>query len=118
VLTLLLASLGLYGVLSYRVAQRTPEIGVRMALGARRIEVMGSVLAQSARLTVAGIVLGLAATCAAAGYLSNMLFGITPLNPSTFIVVLIIFAVVTMLASYVPARRAAKVDPLVALRSE
>jgi putative ABC transport system permease protein len=79
---------------------------------------MGSVLSQSARLTVAGIVLGLAASGAAARYLSNMLFGITPVDPSTFIVVLIIFAVVTMLASYVPAQRATKVDPLVALRSE
>jgi predicted permease len=118
VLTLLLASLGLYGVLSYGVAQRTQEIGVRMALGARRIEMIGSVLGQSARLTVAGIVLGLVATSAAAGYLSNMLFGITPLDPSTFIVVSIIFAVVTTLASYVPARRATKVDPFVALRCE
>ena len=118
VLTLLLAALGLYGVLSYGVAQRTQEIGVRIALGARRIEVMGSVLGQSARLTVTGIVLGLIATTAVAGYLSRLLFGVAPLDLSTFIVVLIIFAIVTMLASYLPARRATKVDPLIALRCE
>jgi predicted permease len=117
-LTLLLASLGLYGVLSYGVAQRTQEIGVRMALGARRIEVLRSVLGQSARLTVAGIVLGLIATAAAAGSLSTMLFGITPLDPSTFVLVVAIFAIVTTLAAYVPARRATRVDPLVALRYE
>jgi predicted permease len=117
-LTLLLASLGLYGVLSYGVAQRTQEIGVRMALGARRAEVIGSVLGQSTRLTVAGIGLGLAATIAAAGSLSSMLFGVAPLDPATFVVVVVIFAVVTSLASFVPARRATKVDPLVALRYE
>jgi ABC-type antimicrobial peptide transport system permease subunit len=117
-LTLLLASLGLYGVLSYGVAQRTQEIGVRMALGARRIEVLRSVLGQSARLTIAGIVIGLAATAAVAGYLSNMLFGVTALDPSTFVVVVAIFVIVTTLAAFIPARRATKVDPLVALRYE
>jgi predicted permease len=117
-LTLLLASLGLYGVLSCGVAQRTQEIGVRMALGARRIEVLRSVLGQSTRLTVAGIGFGLVATTAVAGSLSNMLFGITPLDPSTFAVVIVIFVLVTTLAAYLPARRATKVDPLVALRYE
>ena len=117
-LTLLLASLGLYGVLSYGVAQRTQEIGVRMALGARRTEVIGSVLRQSSTLPVAGIALGLAATIAAAGSLSSMLFGVTALDPTTFLVVVVIFAVVTSLASFVPARRATKVDPLIALRYE
>jgi putative ABC transport system permease protein len=118
VLTLLLASLGLYGVLSYGVAQRTQEIGVRMALGARRVEVLRWVLGQSARLTVTGIGLGLVAIAAAAGYLSAMLFGVTRLDPATFAVVVTMFAVVTTLASYVPARRATKVDPLIALRYE
>jgi predicted permease len=117
-LTLLLASLGLYGVLSYGVARQTQEIGVRMALGARRLQVMRSVLGQSARLTIAGITLGLVAATAAAGYLSTMLFGVTPRDPWTFISVLIIFAAVTTLAAFVPARRATAVDPVLALRHE
>ena len=117
-LTLLLAALGLYGVLSYGVARRTQEIGVRMALGARRAEVMGLVLGQSARLPVAGIVLGLIGTAAGARYLAGMLFGVTPLDPWTFVAVALTFAVVATVASYVPARRAASVDPLVALRCE
>ena len=117
-LTLLLASLGLYGVLSYGVARQTQEIGVRMALGARRVEVMRSVLGQSARLTLAGTTLGLVAATAAAGYLSTMLFGVTPRDPWTFISVMIIFATVTTFAAFVPARRATAVDPVLALRHE
>jgi predicted permease len=117
-LTLLLASLGLYGVLSYGVARRTQEIGVRMALGAKRREVMAIVLGQSAKLTIAGIVLGLIAATASVRYLSGMLFGVEPLDPTTFIVVVATFAIVTMLAAYVPARRATTVDPVTALRSE
>ena len=118
VLTLLLASLGLYGVLSYGVSRRTQEIGVRMALGARRTEVMGSVLAQSTRLTAVGIALGLLGAAAVARYLSVMLFGVAPLDPMTFVAVAGTFALVMTLAAYVPARRATRVDPLVALRCE
>jgi len=118
VLTLLVASLGLYGVLSYGVARRTQEIGVRMALGARHVEVIGFVLGQSVRLTVVGIVLGLLGTVAGGRYLSGMLFGVTPLDPTTLSTVCLAFIVVTTLASYIPARRAARVDPLVALRCE
>ena len=117
-LTLLLASLGLYGVLSYGVARQTQEIGVRMALGARRRQVMRSVLGQSARLTIAGITLGLVGATAAAGYLSTMLFGVTPRDPWTFITVSITFAVMTTVAAFVPARRATAVDPVLALRHE
>ena len=117
-LTLLLASLGLYGVLSYGVARRTQEIGVRMALGAKRREVMAIVLGQSARLTIAGIALGLIGAAVSVRYLSGMLFGVEPLDPTTFMVVVATFAIVTMLAAYVPARRATTVDPVVALRSE
>ena len=117
-LTLLLASLGLYGVLSYGVARRTQEIGVRMALGARRADVLTLVGWQSARLTVVGMTLGLLATWVGSRYLSGMLPNVAPLNPATLGVVAVAFAVVTMLASYVPARRATNVDPLVALRSE
>ncbi|HTM26475.1 MAG TPA: ABC transporter permease [Vicinamibacterales bacterium] len=117
-LTLLLASLGLYGVLSYGVARRTQEIGVRMALGARGAEVMLIVLGQSATLTGLGIVLGLLGTVSAARYLSTMLYGITPLDPITLVLVSIVFAVVTTCAAYLPARRATRIDPIVALRCE
>jgi predicted permease len=117
-LTLLLAALGLYGVLSYGVARRTREIGVRMALGARRAEVLGLVGGQSARLTIAGLAIGLAATAAASRYLSGLLFGVTSLDPVSFVLVTIAFVLVTMVASLVPARRATHVDPLVALRCE
>ena len=117
-LTLLLAALGLYGVLSYGVTRRTQEIGVRMALGARRLEVLGLVGGQSARLTVMGVALGLLATGAVSRYLAGMLFGVTPLDPMTFVLVTLAFIVVAMLASYIPARRATNVDPLVALRCE
>jgi predicted permease len=118
VLTLFLASLGLYGVLSYGVARRTNEIGVRMALGARRAEVMRSVLGQSAKLTATGIVLGLIGAASVARYLSGMLFGVTALDPVTFVAVSGTFALVMTLAAYIPARRATRVDPLVALRCE
>jgi len=118
VLTLLLASIGLYGVLSYGVARRTQEIGVRMALGARGAEVMRIVLGQSAKLTIAGIVLGLSATAMVVKYLSGILYGVEPFDRLTFIAVVATFAIVTTLAAFVPARRATKVDPLVALRSE
>jgi putative ABC transport system permease protein len=115
---LLLASLGLYGVLSYGVVRRTQEIGVRMALGARRSEVMGSVLKGSLTLTLAGIVLGLLAAAAVARYLSGMLFGVAPLDPLTFVAVSCTFALVMTVAAYLPARRATRIDPLVALRCE
>ncbi len=117
-LTLLLASLGLYGVLSYGVAQRTQEIGVRMALGATRIEVLRMVLSQSAALTVAGIAFGLIVAAIGGRYVSAMLYGVEPFGTATLLIVLTTFATVTTLAAYVPARRATKVDPLVALRAE
>jgi ABC-type antimicrobial peptide transport system permease subunit len=117
-LTLLLASLGLYGVLSYGVARRTQEIGVRLALGADRREVIRMVLAQSGRLVAVGVVLGLAGTVVGGRYLSRMLFGVAPLDPATLVAVCLAFALVTALASYLPARRATRVDPLVALRYE
>jgi ABC-type antimicrobial peptide transport system permease subunit len=117
-LTLLLASLGLYGVLSYGVTRRTQEIGVRMALGAQPMEVMGSVLAQSLRLTIVGMALGLLGAAAAARYLSGMLFGVASMDPMAFAAVALVFIFVMMLAACVPARRATRVDPLVALRCE
>jgi len=117
-LTLLLASLGLYGVVSYGVERRTQEIGVRLALGAQRSEVLGFVLGQSARLVVVGIVMGLAATAACARLLSGMLIGVTPLDPIAFALVCLAFGCVTIAAAFVPARRASRLDPVIALRCE
>jgi ABC-type antimicrobial peptide transport system permease subunit len=118
VLAVILASLGLYGVLSYNVARRTPEIGVRMALGAQRVAVIGFVLGQSARLTVIGLAVGLLGAAAGARYLSGLLYEVTPLDPLALAGVFMVFVGVTTLASYLPARRATRVDPLIALRSE
>src|SRR5262249_55314793 len=110
-----LAIIGLYGVMSYSVAQRTREIGVRVALGAERRDVLRLVLRRSVVLTAAGIVIGISGAAALTRYLQSLLFDLQPLDPPTFAVVGATFAVVAMAASYVPARRAAGVDPLVAL---
>lgn len=117
-LAFMLAIMGLYGVTSYSVAQRTGEIGLRIALGAERAQVLWLVLRQGMVLASVGILIGLAGAMAATRYLAGMLFGLTPLDPSTYTGVAILFATVTLIASYVPARRAAHVDPLVALRYE
>jgi predicted permease len=113
-----LAAIGLYGVVAYSVSQRTREIGVRMALGARRAEVVRLVLRQSTVLVAIGLVCGLAGAAALTRYLEGLLFGLTPLDLSTFVVVALAFSAVATLAGYVPARRAAAVDPMVALRCE
>ena len=115
---LALAVIGLYGVMAYAVAQRTREIGVRVALGAGRRDVMRLVLRRSVLLTAAGIALGVAGAAGLTRYLESMLFGLRPLDAATFAGVAAVFAAIAMLASYVPARRAASVDPLVALREE
>ncbi len=114
----LLAAIGIYGVLAYAVTQRTQEIGIRMALGAQRWNVLALVLQKGAILTTIGIVVGLAGAAATTRLLQSMLFGIAPLDPTTFIAVSLMFGFVATLASYVPARRATRVDPMVALRSE
>jgi len=118
IMAVLLAVVGLYGLMSYAVAQRTPEIGIRVALGAQRHEVMELVLKDSVATIAIGITLGLAGASALTRYLEGMLFALTPLDPVTFAVVAVLFAAVALLASYVPARRAIRVDPLVALRAE
>ena len=114
----MLAAIGIYGLLAYAVIQRTQEIGVRMALGAQPRQVLTLVLRQGLLLATVGIGAGLAGAVAAVRMLQGMLFGIMPLDPQTFIVVPIAFGLVATIACYLPARRATKVDPLVALRCE
>jgi ABC-type antimicrobial peptide transport system permease subunit len=117
-LGLLLASIGLFGVLSYTVARRTSEIGVRMALGAQRANVVGSVMRSALLTAVAGIAIGLAGSVALSRLLASSLFGVQPTDPATLAAVSAVVLVVALLASYVPARRAADVDPVSALRTE
>jgi len=113
-----LTAIGIYGVMSYAVAQRTREIGIRMALGARRGDVVGLVLQQGVAVTAIGIGLGLAGAAALTRYLEALLFGVTRLDPLTLASAAAAFAVVATVASAIPARRASRVDPLVALRCE
>ncbi len=118
VLALILAAIGLYGVMSYSVAQRTREIGIRMALGAGRGNVMGLVLKQGVTLVSAGVVLGLGAAFGITRLLASLLFGVSAIDPVTFAGTSALLLVVALLASYIPARRATKVDPIIALRYE
>jgi len=113
-----LAAVGIFGLMAYLVAQRTREIGIRMALGAQRFEVMTGVLGQSAVLVAIGVGIGLGAAAGLTRYLAGMLFGLTPLDPATFAAASLLFVVAALIASIVPARRATRVDPLVALRTE
>jgi putative ABC transport system permease protein len=118
VLGLLLASIGLFGVLSYTVAQRTSEIGLRMALGAQRANVVGSVVRSALLTAVVGLAVGLAGSIALSRLLASSLFGVQPRDPATLAAVSMVVLVVTLVASYLPARRAAGVDPVSALRTE
>jgi putative ABC transport system permease protein len=113
---MLLAMLGIYGVTSYYVTQRTHEIGVRMALGAQIVDVLKLVLRRAMWLAVIGIGIGVAGAVAVTRYLTSLLFGVKPIDTVTFVAVAVVLAVVVFVACMVPARRAAKIDPLEALR--
>jgi ABC-type antimicrobial peptide transport system permease subunit len=117
-LALIMTAVGLYGVISYSVTQRTREIGIRVALGAGTRETVGIVMGRGLRLTVSGVVLGLAAAFALSRFLEHLLFGVTPTDPLTFASVALLLLFVAIVACYLPARRASRIDPMVALRSE
>lgn len=115
---LLLSGLGIYGVISYVVSERTHEIGIRMALGAERRNILQMVLRQGMGLAIAGAAVGLACALIVSQLMTGLLYGVRPIDPLTFLGVAVLLLVVALLACYVPARRAVRVDPLVALRYE
>jgi putative ABC transport system permease protein len=115
---LVLAAVGLYGVIAYAVSQRTHELGVRVALGATSGRISAMVIREGLALTAVGAAFGIVAALAAGSVVASLLFGVTPRDPITLTGVVVVLAAVAMLASWLPARRAARVDPLVAMRGE
>jgi ABC-type antimicrobial peptide transport system permease subunit len=118
VLALVLAAIGIYGVMSYVVAGRTREIGLRMALGAQLRQVRQLILRQGMMLAGIGLILGLAVVFVLARFLTSMLYGVSPSDPVTFLGISFLLAMVALLACYLPARRAARIDPMIAIREE
>ena len=118
VLALVLAVVGVYGVIAYSVSQRTQEVGIRMALGARQSDVLRLVVWQGLKLTLVGVSIGLVGALAATRALSSLLYGISSADPLSYLAVASLLLIVASLASYIPARRATRVDPIVALRYE
>jgi putative ABC transport system permease protein len=117
-IAVLLTAVGIYGLIAYIVTERTQEIGVRMAVGAESLDVLALMLRQSAMLVLPGIVLGIGGAAALTGYLQSLLYGLTPLDVRTFVLVPVAVIAVMLVASYLPARRATKIDPVVALRCD
>jgi predicted permease len=117
-LATVLAAIGLYGVLAYVTAQRTREIGIRIALGADRGDVLRMVIAQGLKLAISGVTVGVLSSLALGRILSGFLYGVSPTDPMTIVGVAVLLTLVALLASYLPARRATRVDPMVALRYE
>jgi ABC-type antimicrobial peptide transport system permease subunit len=118
VIALLLAATGLYGVLSYGVARRTNEIGIRMALGAGRASVVQMVLRETSIMIILGVVLGIGATVGLTRLIASKLYGLSALDPLTIVTAVLILAMVALIAGYIPASRAARVNPVSALRHE
>jgi ABC-type antimicrobial peptide transport system permease subunit len=117
-LALMLACIGLYGVMAYRVARRTREIGIRIAIGARQQSVVWMMVRETLILVIVGAALGTLTSLAANRYIAGQLFGVTPRDPLATAVALLVLGIVTMVAAYLPARQASRIDPVRALRAE
>jgi ABC-type antimicrobial peptide transport system permease subunit len=115
---LLLAAVGIYGVMAYAVEQRTAEIGIRVALGAQQMQMLGLIMRHGLLLAAIGVVVGTGAAFGLTRFLRTLLFGVTVSDPATFVLVPALLTFVALLACFIPARRAARVDPVIALRAE